>query len=69
LAVALDWLRMAFAHLKVIGHVPEAAPLFDAAHVDPNADDGLVLIKNAKVADFIEAAKRHRIWEREPSVR
>jgi catalase len=69
LAAAVDWLRMAFAHLKIIGHTPEAAPLFEAAHVDPGADDGVVEIQGSKIADFIEAAKRHRIWDREPKVR
>ncbi|BBO35162.1 catalase [Lacipirellula parvula] len=68
-AAAVDWLRMAFAHLKIVGYVDEAVPLFDAAHIDRNADDGLVELKNGKVTDFIEAAKRHRIWEREPKVR
>jgi catalase len=69
LAASVDWLRMAFAHLKIIGHTAEAAPLFKAASVDPNADDGMVEIRGSKVGDFIEAAKRHRIWEREPKVR
>lgn len=69
LAAAVDWLRMAFAHLKIIGYSADASPLFDAAHVDPNADEGVIEVKGAKVADFIEAAKRHRIWEREPQVR
>ena len=69
MAAAVDWLRMAFAHLKIIGFTPEAAPLFAAANVDPKADDGLVEIRGTKVADFIETAKRHRIWEREPKVR
>jgi catalase len=68
-AAAVDWLRMAFAHLKVIGHTPEAGPLFNAAGVNPNADEGVVAIKNAKVGNFIEAAKKHRIWSREPNVR
>lgn len=68
-AAAVDWIRMAFAHLKVIGHTADAAPLFAAANVDPQADEGLVEIKGAKVTDYIETAKRHRIWEREPQVR
>ncbi|MCE9555489.1 MAG: catalase [Planctomycetes bacterium] len=68
-AAAVDWLRMAFAHLKIIGYTAEAAPLFEAANVDPDADEGVVVIQGVKVGDFIEAAKRHRIWEREPKVR
>ncbi|MBA4105220.1 MAG: catalase HPII [Pirellula sp.] len=68
-AAAVDWLRMAFAHLKVIGHVEESAPLFDAAGIDPANDAGIVKVKGAKVGDFIEAAKQHRVWEREAQVR
>ena len=69
MAAAVDWLRMAFAHLKVIGYTAEALPLFEAAGIDPAADEGLVGIEGGKIADFITAAKRHRIWEREPKVR
>ena len=69
MAASVDWLRMAFAHLKIIGYTPEAVPLFLAANVDPQADDGVVLLTGAKVSPFIEAAKRHRIWDREPQVR
>jgi catalase len=69
MAAAVDWLRMAFAHLKVIGFTAEALPIFKAANVDPKADAGLIPVASAKVDDFIQAAKNHRIWEREPSVR
>jgi catalase len=69
MAAAIDWLRMAFAHLKIIGHTANAAPLFEAANVDTTADEGIVLIAGGKVGDFIEAAKRHRIWDREPLLR
>lgn len=69
MAAAIDWLRMAFAHLKIIGYVAEAQPLFDEAAVDPEEDEGLVEIKGAKVAEYFDAAKAHRIWKREPNVR
>jgi catalase len=69
MAAAVDWLRMAFAHLKVIGYTPEAGPLFEAANVPVDADEGVVEIQGAKVAPFVEAAKQHRIWAREPKVR
>ncbi len=58
MAAAVDWLRMAFAHLKIIGYTAEAAPLFAAANVDQEADEGVVSIQGAKVGDFIEAAKK-----------
>ena len=69
MAAAVDWLRMAFAHLKIIGYTEDAAPLFKAANVNPSADDGLVLIKGTRVSDFLDGAKKHRIWEREVKVR
>jgi catalase len=68
-AAAVDWLRDAFAHLKVIGHV-DAAALFEVAGVDSAADGGLVDLASAKgVAAFVTAAKNHRIWEREKTLR
>ena len=30
-----DWLRDAYRHLKVIGHVAAAAPLLEKAEIDP----------------------------------
>ena len=41
-AVAIDWLRDAFGHLKVIGHNENAGPVFEKAAVDQDADDGVV---------------------------
>ena len=67
-AAAVDWLRDAFGHLKAIGHVAAAAPLFAKAAVAPDADAGVVALeKNAQ--KFIAAAKQHRIWERVPGLR
>jgi len=67
-AAAIDWVRDAFGHLKVIGVVDAAKPLLDRAGVKPDA--GVVAIQGPKdVAAFITAAKNGRIWEREPSVR
>ena len=43
-AAAIDWLRDAFGHLKVIGHVEAAAPLFEKAAIAPDADDGVVAL-------------------------
>jgi catalase len=68
-AAAVDWLRDAFGHLKVIGHVPAAAPLFEKAAIDPRADTGLVSLEGKGVEAFLAAAKLHRIWDREPQVR
>ncbi len=61
---AVDWVRDAFAHLKVIGHVAGAAPLLERAGVE--ADEGLIELGAAKdIASFITAAKGPRIWARE----
>lgn len=67
-AAAVNWVRDAFAHLKVIGHVQEAQPLLEAASVQ--ADAGVVPISDKKsVSRFIKAARNGRIWDREPKLR
>jgi catalase len=67
-AAAIDWLRDAFGHLKVIGYVDAAMPLFVKAAIAFDADDGVVDLADS-VPAFIKAAKGHRIWEREPTLR
>jgi catalase len=67
-AAAVDWLRDAFGHLKVIGYDAAAAPVFAKAAVEPDADEGVVDLADG-VDAFIAAAKQHRIWEREPTLR
>ena len=67
-AAAIDWMRDAFGHLKVIGVVDTAAPLLAAAGIE--ADAGVVTIKKgAKPQAFVDAAKVGRIWDREPKLR
>ena len=68
-AAAVDFIRDAFAHLKVIGFQQTAEMLFEKASVSTDADEGLVDVTSAKLESLMETAKRHRIWEREPSVR
>ena len=65
-AEAINWIRDAFGHLKVIGFTPEAKPLLDKAAVE--ADAGVIDLK-AGPAKFIAAAKQGRIWDREPKLR
>ena len=67
-AAAIDWLRDAFGHLKIIGYVAEAAPIFAKAAVARDADEGVVDLASG-VAGFVKAAKNHRIWAREPTLR
>ncbi len=67
-AAAIDWIRDAFGHLKVIGHVVEAQPLLARAGVEPDA--GVLAVTNSgDVPAFVQAAKGQRIWAREPSIR
>jgi catalase len=70
-SAAVDFVRDAYGHLKVIGHLPAAASLLKAAGVDPTGDDpGLVALGAAKgEGAFVAQAKKGRIWDREPRVR
>jgi catalase len=67
-AAAIDWVRDAFGHLKVIGTMEAAGPILEKAAVEE--DDGVVdLAGRGGVKAFIDAAKRQRIWAREPTLR
>ncbi|RYD24316.1 MAG: catalase [Verrucomicrobiaceae bacterium] len=67
-AAAVNWVRDAFGHLKVIGYSPEARPLLDEASV--HDDEGICeLAGKSAVATFIATAKKGRRWEREPKLR
>ncbi len=69
---AVNFLRDAFSHLKVIGYVPAAAPLLVKGGLDdaaPDADAGLVAFPSASVEDFVAAISAGRIWAREAMVR
>jgi catalase len=65
-AEAINWIRDAFGHLKVIGFTAEAKPLLDKAAVEP--DGGVIDLKTG-AGKFIAAAKQGRIWDREPKLR
>ncbi len=67
-AAAIDWLRDAFGHLKAIGYVDAAMPFFVKAVIPWDGDAGVIDVARETPA-FIEAAKQHRIWEREPCLR
>ncbi|WP_035615321.1 catalase [Haloferula sp. BvORR071] len=67
-AAAVNWVRDAFGHLKVIGYTASAKPLLDTAAVEP--DDGTVTVDDAKgQRSFIAVAKKGRRWDREPTLR
>jgi catalase len=70
-AAAIDFIRDAFGHLKVIGYTNEAGALLAKAGIELDTEDrGLVLIAGTKdTAAFVAEAKRGKVWEREPKVR
>ncbi len=67
-SAAVNWVRDAYGHLKVIGHVSAAQPLLDAASIV--VDDGVLPVSDRKtVAAYISTAKSGRRWDREPKLR
>jgi catalase len=71
-AAAVNFVRDAFGHLKVIGYLPAAAPLFVKGGINdaaPDTDAGLIAFPASSVKDFVAAASAGRIWAREPMVR
>jgi len=66
-SAAVDFVRDAFAHLKVIGTTKGARALFEAAGVGGDNDAGVVALEERGAPDaFVKAAKKLRIWAREP---
>ena len=68
-AAAIDWIRDAYSHLKVIGFNKASAAIFERASVETNADEGMVDVSEADLKIFCAAAKKHRIWDRELNLR
>jgi catalase len=71
-AEAVNFLRDAYGHLKVIAYLPSAAPLFVKGGIsdrNPDNDAGLISLANSTVEDFIATASTGRVWAREPTVR
>jgi catalase len=70
-AEAVNFLRDAYGHLKVIAYLPSVAPMLVKAGIDgrPDNDPGLVSLSQSSIADFIERASAGRIWAREGWVR
>lgn len=65
-AAAIDWIRDAFGHLKVIGHTTAAQALFAKAGIADDLEEGVIELGSAAgIKRFVEAAKLHRIWDRE----
>ncbi len=71
-AAAVNFVRDAFGHLKVIAYLPTAAPLFvkgGLTDATPDTDAGLIALPAASIDDFVQAAAQGRIWAREAQVR
>ena len=69
-AAARDFVADAFAHCKFIGFTSGAVPLLQKAGVDPEADEGLVALDDAKaVAGFVQSCRKLRLWSREMAVK
>ena len=70
-AEAVNFVRDAYGHLKVIGYLTSAAPMLLKAGIDadPGDDQGLVSLGQSSLQDFISRASQGRIWKREKSVR
>jgi catalase len=68
-ASAKDFVSDAFAHLKVIGYVAAAMPLFEKAGIAADMDEGFIPLGKAKgAAAFVVACRKLRIWTREKVV-
>ena len=66
-AAAIDAVRDAFGHLKVIGYVDVAEGMLSRASIEH--DDGVVLLDAKGVDTFLKKAGSVRVFDREPSLR
>jgi catalase len=68
---ARDFVADAFAHLKFIGYVNAAMPLFEKAGIAADLDEGCIGLTAPKragakgAAAFVAACRNLRLWERE----
>ncbi len=61
---ALQWVKDAHTHCKVIGTAPTSQALLDAAGIQ--ADEGVITLGGPKdVARFVSLAEKGRVWARE----
>jgi catalase len=68
-ATARDFVGDAFAHMKFIGYVEAALPLFEKAGVNGSRDDGFVALEAPDgCAKFVATCRQLRFWAREAAV-
>jgi catalase len=66
---ARDFIADAFAHLKFIGYVEAALPLFEKAGVADSRDHGCIALEGPEsCAEFIAVCRQLRFWARETAV-
>ncbi|WP_367717674.1 catalase [Nitratireductor sp. GISD-1A_MAKvit] len=69
-ATARDFVADAFAHCKFIGFTPGAMPLLAKAGIEPDMDEGLIPLDDAKAAsDYVTSCRKLRVWAREDAVK
>jgi len=62
---ARDFVADAFAHMKFIGYVEAAIPLFEKAGIDDSRDDGVIALEGPEGgAAFIATCRQLRFWAR-----
>ncbi|MND25858.1 Catalase C [compost metagenome] len=69
-ATARDFVADAFAHCKFIGFTAGALPLLGRASIEPDMDEGLIPLDDAKATlDFVASCRKLRVWAREDAVK
>ena len=69
-STARDFVADAFAHCKFIGFTTGAMALLAKAGIEPEMDEGLIPLDNARAAtDFVASCRKLRIWAREDTVK
>ncbi|MEE9910023.1 catalase [Brucella intermedia] len=69
-STARDFVADAFAHCKFIGFTAGAMPLLAKADIEPEMDEGLIPLDNARAAtDFVASCRKLRLWAREDTVK
>lgn len=69
-SAARDFVADAFAHCKFIGFTAGAMPLLAKAGIEPEMDEGLIPLDNARAAtDFVASCRKLRLWAREDTVK
>jgi catalase len=63
-----DFVADAYAHCKFIGYTDDASPLFEAAGLDGQTDDGFVSLDQQSAADFISRCAKLRFWPRQAAI-